>query len=47
MKARGIAIIDLEIDGGFKEAAAEEVALNFILLRSTDPGSPLLSLSST
>ena len=31
MKARGIAIIDLEIDGGFKEAAAEEVALEKLI----------------
>lgn len=31
MKARGIAIIDLEIEGGFKEAAAEEVALEKLI----------------
>ena len=27
MKARGIAIIDFEIDGGFREAAKEEETL--------------------
>jgi hypothetical protein len=31
MKARGIAIIDLSIEGGFKEAAAEEVALEKLI----------------
>ena len=31
MKARGIAIIDLEIDGGFREAAKEEEALENLI----------------
>lgn len=31
MKARGIAIIDLEIKGGFREAAAEEEALEQLI----------------
>ncbi|UAW59253.1 hypothetical protein CRP738_gp09 [Roseobacter phage CRP-738] len=31
MKARGIAIIDMEIEGGFREAAAEEQALESLI----------------
>ena len=31
MKARGIAIIDMEIEGGFREAAAEEEALEKLI----------------
>lgn len=31
MKARGLAIIDLEIEGGFREAAAEEEALEKLI----------------
>ena len=31
MKARGIAIIDLEIEGGFREAAAEEESLEKLI----------------
>jgi hypothetical protein len=31
MKARGIAIIDLEIEGGFREAAKEEEAIEQLI----------------
>ena len=31
MKARGIAIIDMEIEGGFREAAAEEESLENLI----------------
>jgi|TARA_R110001592_G_scaffold252637_1_gene515429 hypothetical protein len=31
MKARGIAILDLEIDGGFKEAGMEQDALEKLI----------------
>ena len=31
MKARGIAIIDLEIEGGFREAAKEEEAIHQLI----------------
>jgi len=31
MKARGLAIIDMEIEGGFREAAAEEEALERLI----------------
>lgn len=31
MKARGLAIIDLEIEGGFREAAKEEEALEKLI----------------